>query len=164
MTVTVYWPAQIPLPLRQGYVLEPKPNVDRTEVEVGPSRARRRSTQTPVEVTVVWELTQWELTLFQGFYKHKAREGAAWFGMPLLTTLGLATCEAQFKGKLQAPKQRGDLWLVNGTLLVREIPELDEAGYDLLITEDPAVLFAAIDGLAAAVNGLPRLPYFWQWS
>ncbi len=94
MTVAVIWPDRIPLPLRQGYVLEPKPNVIRTEVEVGPDRARRRSTQAPTEVTVVWEFTQWELMLFQGFFKHKAMEGAAWFGIPLLTTLGIATCEA----------------------------------------------------------------------
>lgn len=165
MTVTVFWPEErIPLPLKQGYVLEPKPNVIRTEVEVGPDRARRRSTQTPTEVTVVWELTQWQLMLFQGFYKHQAMEGAAWFGIPLLTTLGVATCEAQFKGKLSAPKQRGDLWLINATLVVREIPELDALGYEILLTEEPAVLYGAIDGLGAALTGLPALPYYWNWS
>lgn len=144
MAVDVFYPATVPLPLKQGYVLKPQPNLLRTEVEQGAKRARRVGRQKPTEVSVVWELTQWELMLLQAFFEHDADEGAAWFGMTLLTYVGLAMCEVRFKGDIQQPKQAGILWQVGATLEVREIPRLSSADFAVLVNEPPDALFAIV--------------------
>ena len=43
---------------------------------------------------------------------------------------------------------------------MREIPELDALGYEILLTEEPAVLYGAIGDLDAALGDLPALPYY----
>lgn len=146
MAVDAFYPDTIPLPLKQGYVLKPKPNARRTELEQGAARVRRTGRQKPSELAVVWELTQWELTLLQGFHEHEADEGAAWFGMRLLTYVGLAMCEVRFKGEISQGKQAGHLWQVTATLEVREIPRLSAAEYRQLVNEPVDLLSSAILG------------------
>lgn len=147
MAVDAYYPDTIPLPLKQGYVLKPKPNTRRTELEQGAARVRRVGRQKPTELGVVWELTQWELMLLQGFHEHEADEGAAWFGMKLLTYIGLAMCEVRFKGEISQPKHAGHLWQVSATLEVRDIPRLSASDYALIVGVDSNALFAAIERL-----------------
>ncbi|WP_020699231.1 hypothetical protein [Reyranella massiliensis] len=144
MAVDTFYPDTIPLPLKQGYVLKPRPNVRRTELEQGAGRVRRNGRQKPTELAVVWELTQYELMLLQGFHEHQADEGTAWFGMRLLTYVGLVICEVRFKGEINQPKQAGHLWQVSATLEVREIPRLSEEDYAILVAESGDALFAAI--------------------
>lgn len=153
MAVDVFYPDTIPLPLKQGYVLKPKPNVRRTDLEQGAARVRRVGRQKPTELAVVWELTQWELGLLQGFHEHQADEGAAWFGMKLLTYVGLAMCEARFKGEISQPKQAGHLWQVSATLEVREIPRLSSADYAALVNENVDCLDGAIRSFHALLLG-----------
>lgn len=152
MAVDAYYPDTIPLPLKQGYVLKPRPNTRRTELEQGAARVRRVGRQKPTELAVVWELTQWELMLLQGFHEHYADEGAAWFGMTLLTYVGLAMCEVRFKGEISQPKQAGHLWQVSATLEVREIPRLSAADYALLVAEPVDPLFARIEAFHRTVH------------
>lgn len=145
MTVSVYFPeATVPLPNKQGYVLKPRPNLLRTEMDQGAARQRRASTQKPTEVSVTWLVTTWQLMLLQGFHEHRAMDGAEWFGMTLATYVGLAMCEARFKGELSQPKRAGHLWDVSATLEVREIPRLSESDYTLLAGEDGDALLAAV--------------------
>jgi hypothetical protein len=151
MAVDAYYPDTIPLPLKQGYVLKPRPNTRRTELEQGAARVRRVGRQKPTELAVVWELTQWELMLLQGFHEHQADEGAAWFGMKLLTYVGLAMCEVRFKGEISQPKQAGHLWQVSATLEVREIPRLSDAEYAILFAEPPEQLLAGISSIQLAL-------------
>lgn len=153
MAVDVLWPtAALPLPNKQGYVLKWKPSVLRTDFERGAARQRRQGVAKPLELPVVWDFTQWELGLFQGFHEHEAGEGTVWFGMPLLTYIGLAVCEVRFKGEYSAPKRAGDKWQINATLEVREIPRLAAADYTALVDEDPDDLFAAIAALETFVE------------
>jgi hypothetical protein len=156
MAVDVFYPATIPLPSKQGYVLKPKPSVRRTELEQGAARVRRVGSQKPTELSVVWQLTQWELMLLQGFHEHEADEGAAWFGMQLLTYIGLAMCEARFKGEISQPKQAGHLWQVSATLEVREIPRLTDADYDVLSVDAP-------DAISRALTAFRELVSFGLW-
>lgn len=156
MAVTVLWPEdRLPLPSKQGYVLKWKSSLLRTDFERGAARHRRQGAAKPLDLPVVWDLTQWELMLFHGFYEHEAGEGTTWFGIPLLTYVGIATCEARFKGDPSAPKQLGDLWQVTANLEVREIPRLSSAGYDVLVNENPDTFGAAIDAFHALIATPP---------
>lgn len=153
MAVTVLYPTDaLPLPSKQGYALKWKSSMLRTDFERGAARQRRQGAARPLDLPVVWDFTQWELGLFQGFFEHEAGEGTVWFGIPLLTYIGIATCEARFKGDPSAPKFNGDLWQINATLEVREIPRLGAADYAALVEEDPDALFAAIAALETFVE------------
>lgn len=145
MSVSVLYPtAALPPPSKQGYTLKWRPRMLRTDFEAGEARHRRQGAARPVELPVVFDFTLWELGLFQGFYEHEAGEGAVWFGIPLLTYIGIAVCEARFKTDPSAPTRAGDLFQVSVTLEVREIPRLTGADYTALVEEDPDALFAAI--------------------
>ena len=148
MSVTVLFPtATLPLPNKQGYVLKWKPRLLRTDFDAGEARQRRQGPAAPVDLPVVWDLTQWELMLLHGFYEHEAGEGTVWFGIPLLTYVGLTLCEARFKGDPSAPKRAGHKWQVSANLEVREMPRLSTADYALLVDEDGEALLAAVDGI-----------------
>ena len=77
MTANVDWPDQLPLPTFQGYGIEPTDSILRTEMESGGARQRAQFTQTPTRIPVRWRFTMWQFALFESWWKHKAREGAA---------------------------------------------------------------------------------------
>jgi len=154
MTVSLTWPSQIRLMTVEGYQIKPKPNVVRTDMEVGPARQRRRSTMTTDDMPVVFKMTNWELALFEAWYADKALEGAAWFVIPHLGGVGLVNCEARFKAGQDFVYARlnGERTQVTCTLEVRQRPRLKGADFDLLVDSDPEVLFAAIADLQTALH------------
>lgn len=154
MTVSLSWPAQLPLPSITGYAITRKPYVARTEMDLGPARQRRRSTQTSAEVTVQFELNAWEQMLYDAFVEHKAQNGAAWFNITLLSGRGLESYEARIKtGSDQSDKPRnGERWVCTMTLELRNRPILSEAEFDMLIDEDRSEFLAAVNALDALMH------------
>lgn len=156
MTVALSWPSAIPLPSIDGYQLKPKPNVARTEMDVGPALQRRRSTQTPTEIPVQFKLTLWEQALMEGFYRDKAMEGAVWFNVTLLGGVGLTNHEARFKGEIAyRPVVNGERWIATAILEVRDRPQLSGADFDVLVGENPDVLFAGVEAFHATMAAPP---------
>ena len=161
MPATVSWPDKLPLPTFEGYGIEPQDGVLRTEMEAGPARQRRRYTQTPSRIPVRWRFSQLEFGIFEAWYKWKGKEGATWFSMTLLGGIGMGPHEARFVGSGNSPykasPQRGGLgqgarWIVTTTLEIRERPVLSEPALNIVLAEDLARLFAAIDSLHATVH------------
>jgi hypothetical protein len=153
MTTTLNWPAAVPLPSIAGYAIKPKPNVDRTEVEIGQARQRRRSTTTTDDIPVRFELNAFQHALFEAWFKERALEGAAWFNVTLLSGLGLQSHEARFKGgeQLTHTPRSGERWVVDATLEVRNRPMLSDADLTIFLAEDGDVLFAALRALHTLV-------------
>ena len=155
MTTSVSWPSDnLPLPSIAGYALKPQPNVDRSDMDSGPARQRRRGTQTPTEIPVQFELTLTELMIFESWYRYVALEGAAWFNITLLGGIGLVSHEARFKSSdpYQAVPHNGENWMVTSVLEVRDRPMLDGEMLDVALDSDLTALLAAIASFHTLVH------------
>ncbi len=65
----VAWPASLPDDfLDAGYTESPGENVLREEMDVGPSKTRRRATVKPVQVTGTIMMTRDQFKIWQDFY------------------------------------------------------------------------------------------------
>ncbi|HZP98031.1 MAG TPA: hypothetical protein VFB13_00710 [Reyranella sp.] len=153
MTVSLSWPAALPLPSIQGYQLTRKPYVSRTNMDIGPARQRRRSTETLAELTVQLELTSWEQMLFDAWCELRAQNGAQWFNITLLGGRGLETYEARIKaGVDQSDKPRnGERWICTFTLETRSRPMLTSAELDMLLLEDRTEIMTDLPAIHAAL-------------
>jgi len=143
MTTTVSWPTSLPEPNLEGFGIDDTPPVIRSDFEQGAARQRRRFTAVQSEFPASWVFSQWEFGIFEGFEEHDAKYGAEWFAIDLQGSTGWAPHEARFKGKTKKD-YRGGIWVVSGILEVRERPKLSAAEYELLKTEDPVELEAAL--------------------
>lgn len=143
MTTTVSWPASLPDPVLDGFGIDDDPPILRSDFEMGAARQRKRFTAVRSEFPASWALTQWEFMIFEGFEEHDAKYGAEWFAIDLQGSTGWAAHEARFKGKTKKD-YRGGLWVLTGTLEVRERPKLSDAEFELLKDEDPVELEAAL--------------------
>lgn len=150
--MTETWPDSLPLPLFDGYGIQPLDAALRTDMEQGPARQRQRFTAIPERVAVKWRFSQWEYALFRAWYRDKAKRGAAWFEITLLSGLGMVTHQARFVGSDNKPydaqSKRGDptgaKWIVSATLEVRDSPDLSADALDIALSEDMDGLFAAL--------------------
>jgi len=165
MTVPA-WPAAIPLPTLSGggYGITPQEGVTRTDMEIGPARARKRSTATPWRLKLRWHLTRFELALFEGWFRSYAAEGAAWFGMTLISGVGLQTHEIRFFKPYESTAHSGELWLVTAEVESRDPPWLDQGGLDVLLDSDLAGLLAEATLWEAWMPDFPNAPYHYAWS
>lgn len=157
MSVTVNWHPQVPLPTFAGYAFRPRPNIIRTEVEVGPAIQRRRSRRSTDDVAVTLELTAWEMAIFEAWAEEEALEGAVWFNVTLIGGVGLGTCEARLKGGAETvyAARNGARWSVRTTLEVRARPKLSAVDLALIGNEQPDPLFASIASFHAAIAAPP---------
>jgi hypothetical protein len=151
------WPAVLPLPTFDAYAVEPLDAALRTEMEQGAARQRQVYTRVPERITVRWRFTQWQYAIFRSWYANRAKRGAAFFTMSLLSGLGMVEHEVRFVGRGATPwratPMRGPRWIVTSTLEVRESPDLSDEVLDIaLAVEDVAGLIAAIDALGLLVN------------
>lgn len=155
MTVSLSWPTVLPLPTMNGYGVEDKPRIARTDMESGTARQRRTSTQAPSEISARWVFTLFEYALFEAWLEHRAVYGANWFNITYLGGIGRVPCEARFKdGKAPSKFQNGAVVVVTATLEVRERPKLGEADLTALLSEPQRPLFASIAGFHDALSHL----------
>lgn len=149
MSVTLNWPAKVPLPTFAGYQFKPKPNLRRTEMDVGTARQRRSSRQKIDDINVTLELTAWEMMIFEAWVFEEALEGAAWFNVNLQGGIGIALCEARIKGGADMiyTARNGVRWNVRMTLELRNRPKLSAADLALLESVDGDAWLAAINAM-----------------
>jgi hypothetical protein len=149
--VTVSWPDVLPIPRYDGYSIVPGDPIQRTEMEAGAARQRRRFIDVPSRISLRWKMTNEQYAIFEGWYKWEAREGAAWFNMSLRSGLGFAPHVARFLGQPQAvPTDRGLHWEITTELEIRERPVLTSGATAIVLSE-------SVGGLMSAINGLHDL-------
>jgi hypothetical protein len=79
----VAWPGTLPARfLKAGYRETPRDNVIREEMDVGPSKDRRRATVTPVSVRAQMILTQAQASTFEAYFRTTLLSGTVAFDMP----------------------------------------------------------------------------------
>jgi hypothetical protein len=113
-------------------------------MESDPARQRRRYRSGPSRITVRWILRQDHFALFEAWYHWSAKEGGAWFTIPLLGGLGLMSHEARFTRTFEAHLKGGTLWEVVSELEIRERPTLSKDLLKVVLTEDSSPLLQAI--------------------
>lgn len=151
--VSATWPGTLPPPNIDGYGVSPDDNIGRTDMESGAARQRRRFIDVPSKINVSWDMSNYQMAVFEGWQKWEAREGAAWFNIDLKSGLGFTNHIARFVGQYNAvPIRRGLAWSVTAELEVRSRPVLTEGATAIVISEDPDGLFAAIDSFNTLVN------------
>jgi hypothetical protein len=164
MAVTLTWPAVLPLPRRRGYKIKPGDPIRRTVMASGNARQRRLFTKVPSTIDVEWVFSAWEYAVFEGWIEHKAKKGAVWFNIDLLSGLGIQAHQArliQREPPYEASNRSADSWEVTATLEIRRRPVLTEAAMEIAVNEDIAGLIRSIDGINGLIHARMPGPHAW---
>ena len=96
----------IPLPLRDGYGFQAVDPLQRTALDSGRARQRRRFTSVPTIASVTWRLGDVDAMAFEAWYRDALVDGAEWFEMPLKvpeSPYGAKLYQARFTGIYSGP-------------------------------------------------------------
>jgi len=116
------YPASLPRPRSDGYRLKPIEAVERTNMETGSMRSRRRTKARNDRVLVSFAFTRSEMSIFRDWFDDDttgADGGAAWFNMVLDIGDGAAVSQETKFAKVWEAQRKGALWIVNAELEVR---------------------------------------------
>lgn len=112
-----------PVPLVEGYQLDPVDPVIRSEMDSGPPRARRTFYSRNDKVNVSWLMSDSEMALFRLWFDSDdgAAGGSRWFAMPMAIGEGgvTQTTEARFASIWRAVPNGVLRWKVTATLEIR---------------------------------------------
>ncbi len=115
------YPEILPPFLIESYGYDEENNIIRTDMEAGPSRVRRRSTQAGTIFAVSSKMTNDQLKIFESWVKYKISGGADWFSVSLDTGSGLVEYTGRYVGKCSVRRGGAGSWIVSGKI---EVPEL----------------------------------------
>ncbi|MFJ4397481.1 transposase [Pseudomonas sp. NPDC089396] len=93
----IQYPAELPLPLQEGYGLSTVDPMRATPMVTGRRRYRIERKCTPTSATFNFNFSEKEAALFEGWYEWALNSGFEWFEMPLQTPLGLQIHQVHFK-------------------------------------------------------------------
>lgn len=120
--MAIEYPTELPLPLREGYGMQHVSPLQRTEMDSGRARQRRRFTSVPTIVSASWLMTNGQAALFENWFKYAAMDGAAWFKCPLQTPSGgIKHYDARFTDIYSGPELVGTShWRFTAEIELRE--------------------------------------------
>lgn len=125
------YPADLPLPLRDGYGMEAVNGIRSTAMDSGRSRQRMEFTKRPSIITLRWIFTPPEARLFQAWAEQVA--GAGWFTMTLVTPLGWDVHRIRFKETIKGGELLGRYsWGFSATCEIEWTPLLPPGWAELL--------------------------------
>lgn len=122
----IFYPKELPIPLKDGFGFEPISPFIRTQLTSGRSRQRRLYTSVPTQVIVKWSFKKDnEAQLFEAWFRDALTEGVAWFYMRLKTPMGIQPYKCRFVDMYQGPiLVSGKFWQFTATLELWERPLL----------------------------------------
>jgi hypothetical protein len=130
MSIPTY-PAGLPLPVRDGYQLDPVNLIRSTDMDVGRAVQRIEFEDAPLFVNATWIMNSVQARLFLAWVKQVAKAG--WVNMPLVTPMGLQTEVVRFRN---TPEKRELVaqysWRFSSILEIQFEPMLDEGWAELL--------------------------------
>lgn len=97
------FPTKLPIPLQSGYSLQTVSPLQRTDLDSGRARQRRRFTSVPTMVSVLWRMKDGEAQVFEGFFRWTIKDGSKWFNCPLRTPVGYKLYECRFTDIYEGP-------------------------------------------------------------
>lgn len=122
----IFYPNELPIPLKDGFGLEPISPFLRTKLTSGRSRQRRIYSSVPTQASVKWSFKKDnEAQLFEAWFRDALTDGVAWFYMRLKTPLGIKPYKCRFVDIYQGPiLASGKFWQFTATLELWERPLL----------------------------------------
>lgn len=122
----IFYPKELPIPLKDGFGFEPVSPFLRTTLTSGRSRQRRLYTSVPTQASVKWSFKKDnEAQLFEAWFRDALMDGIAWFYMRLKTPLGIQSYKCRFAGPYKGPfLVSGKFWQFTATLELWERPLL----------------------------------------
>jgi len=126
-----YGKTGLPLPLRDGYALNPVNKIRSTDMDVGRAVQRVEFEDAPLYPEVSWILTETEARLFVAWVNQVAKAG--WFTMRLVTPMGFDDLVV----RLRTTPEKGELvgryaWRYSAVLEIQFEPMLDEGWAEIL--------------------------------
>lgn len=126
-----YGSTGLPLPLRDGYALNPVNKIASTEFEVGRGVQRWEYDDAPLYPEVSWLFTDAEARLFVAWTNQVAKAG--WFTMRLVTPMGFDDLVVRLKTTPKGAELAGRYaWRYTATLEVEFEPMLEEGWAEIL--------------------------------
>jgi hypothetical protein len=121
------WPEGLPGPELGGYSVQTGNTLQRTQMDSGRARQRRRFTSVPVIANATWIFSEPEAQVFEGFFKHIINDGADYFELPLKTNMSYKNYIARFTEIYQGPESFGAFdFIYTAQLELKERPLWDK--------------------------------------
>lgn len=115
------YPQGLPLGLQRGRAYQLVDPMQRSALESGRARQRRRFTDVPEYADIAWLFSGLETTAFSLWFRDTLVDGSKWFNCQLKTPLGLSDHQCRFAEVFTGPALAGpDLWSVNAKLEIRQ--------------------------------------------
>lgn len=152
------YPSTLPRPTRQGYGLEPRDCTQRTPMEFGVGRVRRRFTRAPTDILLRWQFTQAEFAQFEAWWTQITLDGSVAIDMPLANGDGVNSLSARFVGAYHATL-RGTGYEVAAKVDTTSLPQLTAAQLAVASAYAPADLLYGSPALHILIH--TTLPGYW---
>jgi hypothetical protein len=124
--MTIYYPEGLPRGLHSGRKYQLVSPLQRSELDSGRARQRRRFTSVPEGVSVSWLFNDSQGQAFEAWWRDQLIDGSVWFECPLGHPLGYDLYTCRFTGVYQGPTRVGpNLWSYSGELELRERAALE---------------------------------------
>ncbi|MGR3991664.1 transposase [Pseudomonas sp. 1121_17] len=119
----IQYPAELPLPLQEGYGLSTVDPMRATPMVTGRKRYRVVHSYVPTEVKFNFNFDEAEAGFFEAWYARTLSNGMEWFEMPLQTPAGFKAYQAHFTGIYQGPDlTQVSRWRYSAILELKERP------------------------------------------
>lgn len=99
----IQYPAELPLPLQDGYGLSTVDPMRATQMVTGRTRYRVRHSYVPSDVRFNFNFSEAEAGFFEAWYARTLKNGLEWFEISLQLPSGFTTYQAHFKGIYEGP-------------------------------------------------------------
>jgi len=147
----VAYPTSLPLPLANGYEIEPYDAVARSEADSGASRARRKNLAQPFRVTLRWLFTDAQFAAFEAWHADDIDQGATAFTLRLSNGEGLNACTCRFLMPYSFSRVTPH-WMVSADVEVSDFPELTLSAYEYLLSPTPLSLTLSANSTSTSAN------------
>ena len=127
ISTAINYPVDLPAPLlsENSYALV-SPN-ERTLMDSGRARQRKKFSSVPTMRSAAWIMTDLQARAFELWYKVTLKEGTEWFNVNLRSPLGFTPLVCRVVGIYQGPRAFShNLWRFTATLEVWERPLLPD--------------------------------------
>lgn len=133
-TKYVSWLDKLPKPSTESYQIEPGNANARTPMDSGAAKQRRLHRNPPDKFSMVWDMSQQQYELFEGFVQYGLNSGAEWFIMRHWVGVGFVYGTFRFSESPQYNVQNvGPTdFKVSATLERRDKKLISKAAYDVL--------------------------------
>ncbi len=119
------YPADLPMPVADGYGFKPVSPFRRTKMNTGRSRQRHAYSSVPTELTADFFFEDdMQAQLFESWFEDVLASGIEWFESDLKTPQGILPYRARFTDVYEGPTLDGGCWRFRAPLELWERPIL----------------------------------------